>query len=162
MAGRCLSYIYIDAKNVALMTDGPIKAALEKCKPGAENFDHHVPETPLISLLLSFGRKSTQEKHVDISQLTSTELTSGKPIQIKIVARDISAKTYPFLQDKPELINLRHQLQENTLDLLRGCRDDPPTHTVLDSLPFHHRDQQRSFRVNSIEEEEEWQGIPDG
>jgi hypothetical protein len=32
---------------------------------------------------------------------------------------------------------------------------------MLDSLPFHYRSEQRNLRLTEIEEEEEWQGIPD-
>jgi hypothetical protein len=32
---------------------------------------------------------------------------------------------------------------------------------MLGSLPFPHRSEQRDLRITELEEEEEWQGIPE-
>jgi hypothetical protein len=159
--GSRLSYFCIDEKNWASMTASPTKASLHKCRPLPENFEQHVPQNPFLSLIMSFKPKSTTERHVKMFPLTATEISSAKPIQIKMVARDISVETYPFLRDKPDLIDLLRQLLNYTLDPLRGRSDDAATRCMLDSLPFPHRSEQRDLRITELEEEEEWQGIPE-
>jgi hypothetical protein len=79
--GVRLSYMCIDAKNVASMTASPTKFSLNKCRPMPENFEQHVPQNPFFSLVMSFGKKSITARHVEIFPLTASEITSRKPIQ---------------------------------------------------------------------------------
>jgi hypothetical protein len=152
-AASQLSYICIDAKNVAAMSAGPTMAALDKCRPMPNNIQQHVPENRFLSLVLSFGPKSARANHVDIISPTQRELNSKKPLQIKIVARDISHETYPFLREKPALCRLLGQLVHNRLDPSEGRNDNAATRVMMDALPFHHMNKPQSAGGEETEDE---------
>jgi hypothetical protein len=149
---RLLSYICIDAKNWEEMTKSLLRNALDKCKPSSDNFNHHTPRNPFISLVASFGTPSPRDKYVEIWPVRNTELSSGTPLQVRIAARGFQ---YPFLEGKPGLVELLKQLLENEVDPKMGLEDNPATRVMMDSMPFHNRAEQRSFRVRVEDLEEE-------
>jgi hypothetical protein len=119
-ASRAISYILIDVKNDASLSDNDITLQARKCSPPAANFKLHVPMNAFATIIASYA---TTDPTAPVKLVRDATIDTD-PHQFSISAQGLSGATFKCLDGRPSLARILKAILEMDRNPLRGTRQE--------------------------------------